>query len=84
MKTIKFIFAFAIIAAQPLVPVLFLIESFVRGLGVPIFSIGLMCSILLSQLMMRDKFGGQLFSLERLTRLGPVGYYSFDVLKYLK
>jgi hypothetical protein len=83
MKTIKFAIAAAIIAGQPIVPVLFLSESLLRGLGVPYFSIGLMCSVLLCQLLMKDKLGGKLFSLERLTRLGPIGYYSFDVLKHL-
>lgn len=83
MKTVKFTIAVAIIASQPLVPVLFLSESFLRGLGIPYFSIGLMCSILLCQLLLRDSLGGKLFSLERLTRIGPIGYYSFDVLKHL-
>lgn len=83
MKTIKFAIAVAIIAGQPIFPVLFLSESFLRGLGVPYFSIGLMCSALLCQLLMQDKLGGRLFSLERATRRGPIGYYSFDVLKHL-
>lgn len=59
-------------------------EYLVRGLEFPYLFGSLYVLRILVQIVLKDASGQRVFALSKLSRVGPIHYYSFDVLKSLE
>ena len=84
MKSTKYFISWVLICTQGLVPAGFFVEFFIRGFQLPYVFGGLYLLRLMLMALIRDSAGEVLFALSRLSRFGPICYFSFDLLKSLK
>ena len=81
MKLFKLCLAALLLSTQGLVFLGFFVEFWIRGFQLPIVCGSLYLLRIAAMSVMRDSSGEVLFSLNRLSRFGPIYYFSFDLLK---
>lgn len=81
MKIAVKILAIMVVLSQGLLPASILIESYVRGLDVPFYTISLCLLMQVISLFLKGRDGKSIFRAERMQKFGWYGYYTFDVLE---